>query len=301
MSYCRKKSSFFIVVFLFLFSFSPTFAQEFEKIEIKTEMVGEGVYVLFGAGGNIGVCIGEDGALLVDSQFEELNEKVTAAIKAIKDVPIRYVLNTNWHYDHVSGNKPLAEEGAVIIAQAETRKRMITEQYFPLFDNKVPPYPEAALPTMTFAKSMTLNFNGGDIHAFHIPNAHSDSDIVIHFKNANVIHTGDIVFSAGLPFIDLHHGGSVAGMIKAADQIIEMMDEATKIIPGHGPLTNREGLIKCRDLIITVRDRIKRLVDEGKTLEEILASNPTEGFEMKRAGVPAEMFVTIIFNELSKK
>ncbi|MGD8539373.1 MAG: MBL fold metallo-hydrolase [Candidatus Aminicenantes bacterium] len=294
-----KKFLLFMVLFLFLISFNSFFAQEYEELEIKVEKAGDGVYVLFGAGGNIGVSIGRDGTLLVDSQFAELNDKVTAAIKAIKGVPIRYVLNTNWHYDHVGGNKPLAEGGAIIIAQTDTRKRMITEQYHPLFDTTVPPYPEAALPTVTFAKSITLDFNGGDIHAFHIENAHSDSDIVIHFKNANVIHTGDIVFSAGFPFIDRPHGGSVEGMIKAANQIIEMMDEETKIIPGHGPLTDREGVKKFRDLIITVRDRIKKQIGEGRTLDEILATNPTEGFEMKGPGVPAEMFVRIIYNELS--
>ena len=299
MSFWCRKRLFAIVVFLCLFSFYSSFAQEYDKVEIKTVNAGDGVYVLFGAGGNIGACIAEDGALLVDSQFAELNEKVTAAIAAIKDVPIRYVLNTNWHSDHVSGNKPLAEGGAIIIAQTGTRTRMITEQYHPMFDTTVPSYPEAALPTMTFEKSITLDFNGGDIHAFHIENAHSDSDIVIHFKNANVIHTGDIVFSAGFPFIDRPHGGSVEGMIKAADQIIEMMDEQTKIIPGHGPLLDRKGLKKCRDLIFIVRDRIKKQMEEGKNLEKILASDPTEGFEMKGPGVPAEMFVKIIYNELA--
>jgi len=296
-----KKHLLFVLVFLFLFSFYSSFAQEYEKVEIKTEKAGEGVYVLYGAGGNIGVCIGEDGALLVDSQFAELNEKVIAAIAAIKDVPIRYVLNTNWHYDHVSGNKPLAEGGAIIIAQTDTRTRMVAEQYIPEFDSRVSPYPEAALPTMTFAKSITLNFNGGDIHVFHIKNAHSDSDIVIHFKNANVIHTGDIVFSAGFPYIDISHGGSIEGMIDAANQIIEMIDGETKVIPGHGPLTDRKGLKEYRDMMITVRDRIKKQMDEGKTLEEINASNPTEGFEKMGIGVPAEMFVKIICDDLSQK
>jgi cyclase len=301
MSFRWEKLFCLVVAFLCLFSFSSSFAQEFDKVEIETEKAGDGVYVLFGDGGNIGVCIGDDGALLVDSQFAELNEKVTAAIAAIKDVPIRYVLNTNWHYDHVSGNKPLAEGGAIIIAQIDTRKRMITVQYHPMFDTKVPPYPESALPTVTFVKSITLHFNGGDIHAFHIKNAHSDSDIVIHFKNANVLHTGDIVFSSGFPFIDIPHGGSVNGMIKAVDQLLEMVDEETKIIPGHGPLTDRKGLKEYRDMMITVRDRIKKQMDEGQTLEEILASNPIEGFEMKGPGVPAEMFVTIIYNDLTQK
>jgi glyoxylase-like metal-dependent hydrolase (beta-lactamase superfamily II) len=257
--------------------------------------------MLTGDGGNIGVSVGEDGALLVDSQFAELYEKITAAIAAIKDVPIRYVLNTNWHYDHVSGNKPLAEGGAIIIAQTDTRKRMITEQYHPMFDLKIPPYPEAALPTMTFAKSITLHFNGGDIHAFHIKNAHSDSDIVIHFKNANVLHTGDIIFSSGFPFIDIPHGGSVEGMIKAADYILDMIDDDTKLIPGHGPLSDRAGLKEYQDMLITVRDRIKKEMGEGKTLEAIIASQPTRGFEKEGTGVEAEMFVKIIYNDLSQK
>jgi cyclase len=301
MSFLWKKHLCIVIIFLFIFSFSSSFAQEFEKVEIKTEEAGVGVYVLFGDGGNIGVCIGDDGVLLVDSQFAELNEKVTAAIAAIKDVPIRYVLNTNWHYDHVSGNKPLAEGGAIIIAQNDTRKRMIAEQYHPLFDTKVPPYPEAALPTVTFAKSITLHFNGGEIYVFHIKNAHSDSDIVIHFKNANVLHTGDIIFSSGFPFIDIPHGGSINGMIKAVDHLLEMVDEETKIIPGHGPLTDRKGLEKYRHLLVTVRDCVRNQMKEGKTLEEILASNPTEGFEKMGIGVPAEMFVTIIYNDLSQK
>ncbi len=301
MSFRWEKLFCLVVAFLCLFSFSSSFAQEFDKVEIETEKAGDGVYVLFGDGGNIGVCIGDNGALLVDSQFAELNEKVTAAIAAIKDVPVRYVLNTNWHYDHVSGNKSLAEGGAIIIAQIDTRKRMITEQYHPMFDTKVPPYPESALPTVTFAKSITLHFNGGDIHAFHIKNAHSDSDIVIHFKNANVLHTGDIVFSSGFPFIDIPHGGSVNGMIKAVDQLLEMVDEETKIIPGHGPLTDRKGLKEYRHLLVTVRDRVRNQMNEGKTLKEILASNPTEGFEKMGIGVPAEMFVEIIYNDFSSE
>jgi cyclase len=296
-----KKRLHCIIALAFLILLTSSFAQEFEKVEIKTEKVGEGVYVLFGAGGNIGVYIGEDGALLVDSQFAELNDKVTAVIAAIKEVLIRYVLNTNWHYDHVSGNKPLAEGGAIIIAQTDTRKRMITEQYHPMFDLEVPPYPEAALPMVTFAKSITLHFNSGDIHMFHIKNAHSDSDIVIHFRKANVIHTGDIFFSAGLPFIDIPHGGSIEGMIRAADQIIDKIDEDTKIIPGHGPLSDRAGLKEYRDMLITVRDRIKNKVEEGKTLEEIIASHPIQGFEKKEAGIPAEMLVKIIYNDLSQK
>lgn len=301
MSLRKRNYLCFVVVFLFLFSFNSSFAQEFDKVEIKAEKVGEGIYVLFGSGGNIGVCVGEDGALLVDSQFAELNEKVTDAIAAIKDVPIRYVFNTNWHYDHVSGNKPLADGGAIIVAQTDTRKRMITEQYHPSFDSKVPPYPEAALPTMTFAKSITLHFNGGDIHAFHIKNAHSDSDIVIHFREANVLHAGDIVFSAGFPFIDIPHGGSIDGMIQAADYLIGKIDEDTKLIPGHGPITDRRGLKDYRDMMIAVRNRIKKGMEGGKTLEEIIASQPTQGFEKKEAGIPAEMFVKIIYNDLSQK
>ncbi len=277
-------------------------SQDFEKVQIETVKVADGVYMLRGGGGNIGVSAGEDGVLLIDTQFAELMEKIKSAIAEISRGPIRIVLNTNWHYDHAYGNEPLGKSGALIIAHKNSRVRMMSEQYFPDFDMKIPVFPEAALPVVTFKDSLTLHFNGEEIQAIHIENAHSDADIVIYFRKANVMHTGDIFFSVLYPYIDVSHGGSIDGMIAAAERILDMVDENTKIIPGHGPLSNREALTKHRNMLITLRDRIKGLIEEGKTLEEVLASKPTADFDKEPAqSVPSEMFVKIIYDNLSKK
>jgi glyoxylase-like metal-dependent hydrolase (beta-lactamase superfamily II) len=258
--------------------------------------------MLRGAGGNIGVSAGEDGILMIDTQFAELMEKIKSAIAEINRGPIRIVLNTHWHYDHTYGNEPLGKSGALIMAHENSRMRMTSEQYFPDFDMNIPVFPEAALPIVTFNDSLTLHFNGDEIQVTHIENAHSDGDIVIYFRKANVMHTGDIYFSVLYPFIDVSHGGSIDGMIAAADRILSMIDDNTKVIPGHGPLSNREGLMKYRDMLITLRDRIKTQIDEGKTLEEVIASKPTADFDkIKAQSVPPETFVKIIYNDLAKK
>jgi glyoxylase-like metal-dependent hydrolase (beta-lactamase superfamily II) len=258
--------------------------------------------MITGAGGNIGVSAGEDGILLVDDQFAELYDKIKEAISKIQSGPIRFVLNTNWHYDHVLGNEPLGKAGALIIAHEITRKRMAVEQYISFFDLRTPASPEAALPVMTFTDSITLHLNDEEIHAFHIKNAHSDADIAILFRKANVIHTGDLYFSGGYPFIDVPHGGSTDGMIAAADIILEMIDENTKVIPGHGPLSNREELQGYRDMLATVKERIFQHIKEGKTLEEIIAAKPTADLDKKWSEqMSPEAIVKIVYNDLSKR
>ncbi len=277
-------------------------AQDFSKVEIQTIKVADGIYMLVGAGGNIGVSAGEDGILMIDTQFAELIEKIKSAIAEISRGQIRYVLNTNWHYDHAYGNEPLGKSGALIIAHENTRMRMTSEQNYPDFDMKMPALPEAALPVLTFTDSLTLHFNGEEIQVIHIEKAHSDADILIYFKKANVIHTGDLYFTVLYPFIDVSHGGSIDGMIAAAERIISMSDGNTKIIPGHGPLSNREELKTYRDMLVTIRDRIKKQIKEGKTLEEILASKPTADFDEEQSrATPPEMFVRIVYNDLVKK
>jgi len=292
---------FFLAFVLVAFSAFSS-AQDFSKVQIQTIKVADGVYMLVGAGGNIGVSAGEDGILLIDTQFAELIEKVKSAITEINRGQIRIVLNTNWHYDHTYGNEPLGKLGAMIIAHENTRMRMTSEQYFPDFDMKIPPFPEVALPALTFTDSLTLYFNGDEIQVIHVEKAHSDADILIYFRKANVIHTGDLYFTVLYPFIDVSHGGSIDGMIAAAERIISMIDENTKIIPGHGPLSNREELKTYRDMLVTIRDRIKKQIKEGKTLEEVLASKPTADFDKEQSrATPPEMFVKIVYNDLVKK
>ena len=297
-----KRLRYFFLAFVFVTISTFSIAQDFEKVQIETIKVADGIYMLLGAGGNIGVSAGEDGILMIDTQFAELMEKIKSAIAEISKGPIRIVLNTNWHYDHAYGNEPLGRSGALIMAHENSRMRMTSEQYFSDFNMNIPVFPEAALPVVTFKDSLTLHFNGDEIQVIHIENAHSDADIVIYFRKANVIHTGDLYFTVLYPYIDVSHGGSIDGMIAAAERIIGMIDENTKIIPGHGPLSNREGLTKYRDMLVTVRDRIKSQIKEGKTLEEVLASKPTADFDKVPAQViPPEVFVKIIYNDLAKK
>ncbi len=278
------------------------FGQDFEKVQVQTIKVTENIYMLVGGGGNIGVSAGPDGILLIDSQFAQLLEKIKAEIAKINSGPIRIVCNTNWHYDHVSGNEPLAKAGALIIAHENTRRGMASEQNFPEFGQKFPPYPETALPAVTFRESLTLYFNGDEIQVLHIPNAHSDADLVFYFRKANVIHTGDIFFPGMYPFIDVAHGGSVAGVIAGADKIAAMIDSSTKIIPGHGPLSDRQGVLAYRDMLAAVRDRIAKLIQEGKTLEQVLEAKPTADFDKTIApSIPVEMFVKIVYSDLTKR
>ncbi len=292
----------FSLAFVFVVFSAFSAAQDFSKVEIQTIRVADGVYMLVGAGGNIGVSAGEDGILMIDTQFAELIEKIKSAIAEISRGQIRYVLNTNWHYDHAYGNEPLGKSGALIIAHENTRMRMTSEQNYPDFDMKMPALPEAALPVLTFTDSLTLHFNGEEIQMIHIEKAHSDADILIYFKKANVIHTGDLYFTVLYPYIDVSHGGSIDGMIAAAERISSMIDENTKIIPGHGPLSNREEVKTYRDMLVTIRDRIKKQIKEGKTLEEVLASKPTADFDKEKpSAIPPEMFVRIVYNDLVKK
>ena len=277
-------------------------AQDLSQVQVGTVQVTENIFMLTGAGGNIGVLRGPDGLLLIDSQFAQLADKIKAALAPLGSGPVRLLLNTNWHYDHVMGNEWLAMAGAIIIAHENTRTDMTKEQGFPEFGSKFPAYPEAALPKVTFKDSLTIHFDGEEIQAAHIPAAHSDADLAFYFRKANVMHTGDLFFSAGYPFIDVSHGGSISGMIAAADTLLGLTDAGTKFICGHGPLSDREGVRRFRDMLSTVRDRVARLVKEGNTLDQVLASKPTAEFDRPgQPGVPTEMFVKIVYGELAKR
>jgi len=277
-------------------------AQDLSQVQVGTVKVAENIYMLTGAGGNIGVSVGVDGILLIVSQFSQLADKIKAVLAPLSTAPVRLLLNTNWHYDHVMGNEWLAKAGAVIIAHENTRTNMAKEQEFPEFGSKFPPYSESALPKITLRDSLTIYFNGEEIQATHFAAAYSDADLAFYFRKANVMHTGDLFFPAGYPFIDISHGGSIDGMIAAGDKLLGMTDAITKFISGHGPLSSREGLRQFRDMLAAVRGRIARLIKEGNSLDKVLALKPTADFDKPGGeGVPAEMFVKIVYGELSKK
>lgn len=298
---CLKKR--YLALIIFLGVQTAVLAQDFEKVQIQAIKVTDNVYMLIGAGGNIGVSVGDDGVLLIDSQFSELAEKIKVAVAELNQGPIRIVCNTNWHYDHAYGNEWLAKAGAIIIAHENSRKHMLGEWRAPELDatRSFPPHPEASLPKITVADKLTLHFNGDQILAIHLPNAHSDGDLVFHFREANIVHTGDVYFSNGFPFINISSGGTIDGMIAAADKILSLADDGTRIIVGHGPLSNREELKAYRVMLAAARDRIWRLVKEGKSLEEVLKADPTAGLYKGKSHFPPEMFTRVVYQELAKK
>ena len=281
---------------------SPAQEQDFDAVEIQTVPVAENVYMLLGEGGNIGVSAGEDGVFMIDDQFAPLTEKIRAAIATFSDEPIRFLVNTHWHFDHTGGNENLGEAGVVIVAQDEVYTRMSTDQFIEAFQREVPPSPPAALPVITFNDTATFRLNGQTMHAFHVEEAHTDGDTVIHFVEADVIHAGDTYFNGFYPFIDTSSGGSLTGMISAAEEILALSGENTQIIPGHGPLSNREELEAYRQMLVDMRVRTESAIAQGLSLEEFLASDPSADYDEDWGDgfLAPEQFLTIIYEDLAE-
>jgi glyoxylase-like metal-dependent hydrolase (beta-lactamase superfamily II) len=252
----------------------------FDAVQIKTHKVAEGIYALEGEGGNIGVSIGEDGIFLIDDQYAPLTPKILAAIRALSDKPIRFLFNTHWHADHTGGNENLGKTGALIVAHDNVRTRLTTEQFAALLGNrKFPPNPKAALPVITFNDSVTFHINGDELYAYHVPPAHTDGDAFVRFRKANVIHTGDVFAAYRYPFIDVENGGSIPGIVAAIDRLLPTLDDNTRVIPGHGPVSGKKDVIAYREMIATIGKRVEELVKAGKTLQEVIAAQPTREFD----------------------
>jgi glyoxylase-like metal-dependent hydrolase (beta-lactamase superfamily II) len=260
-------------------------AQDFSSVEIRTTEVAEGVYALEGAGGNLGLVIGDEGAFLIDDQYAPLTERIEAAVAEVTDQPIRFVLNTHWHGDHTGGNENLAEGGSLVVAHDNVRKRMAAGQLMEFFEREVPPAPDDALPVVTFDDRISFHLGGHTIDAIHVPSAHTDGDAIVHLEEANVVHTGDIVFYGLYPFIDYGSGGSLGGMIEATDRVLELADDGTAVIVGHGgPVIDREQLSGYRDMLATVHRRLIELIVDGASLEQVQAASVTEAFDEQWGG-----------------
>ena len=259
----------------------PALAQDFSKVEIRTTKLGDATYMMEGAGGNLGLSIGEDAVFLIDDQFAPLTEKIQAAISKLTPKPVRFVLNTHWHGDHTGGNENMGKAGAIIVAHENVRSRMGSEQFIELMKMTEKASPKGALPIVTFASSVTFHLNGDEIRVFHVPKAHTDGDAIVHFVKSDVIHMGDVYFNGMYPFIDTSSGGSIRGVISGCDRALAIAGEATRIIPGHGPLSNKAELKAYRDMLATVAERIGKLVAEGRKEEEILAAAPTKDLDAK--------------------
>ncbi len=260
-------------------SFLASATEHWEEVEITPVPVSAGIYMLTGEGGNIGVSLGEDGTLIIDDQYQPLADKIQAAIKGIMGTTPRFLINTHWHGDHAGGNEHFGNAGSIIVAHENVREALKVEKSIPLFGMHKPPSPKAALPVITFSREMSLHWNGDDLKVLHAPNAHTDGDAVIIFKNANVIHMGDTFFNGFYPFIDTDSGGSIAGMIAAADKVLTIADDNTKIIPGHGPLATKTDLQAYRDMLVSVEAKIALLLKAGKTVDEVVDGRPTADFD----------------------
>jgi glyoxylase-like metal-dependent hydrolase (beta-lactamase superfamily II) len=249
--------------------------QSMDSVQIRTVPLTRGVYMLVGAGGNIALANGDDAVFIVDDQFAPLTPKILAAIRAITDKPVRFMVNTHWHFDHTGGNENFGKAGTVIVAHDNVRKRMSVEQFMSRLNRREPPSPKAALPAITFPDQVTFHLNGDTIHAVHVPPAHTDGDAIVHFAAANVLHMGDIFFNGRYPFVDLDSGGSFDGVINAVNAALAMVNDQTKIIPGHGELATKADLLRYRDVLVQVRDRVRTLIQQGKTKEEVIAAKPS--------------------------
>jgi glyoxylase-like metal-dependent hydrolase (beta-lactamase superfamily II) len=274
----------------------------FAGVEITTHEVVPGIYMLVGMGGNISVSVGEDGVFMIDDQFAPLTDKITAAVAALSDRPIRFVINTHWHGDHTGGNENLGKLGALIVAHDNVYARMSRDTEIGASNQVVPASPKAALPVITFNDNVTFRLNGEEIQVVHYRNSHTDGDSVIHFVNANVIHTGDIWFNGFYPFIDVSSGGSIDGVINSITTLIAMADDKTRIIPGHGPLSDKQGMQGYLEMLKMVRDRMKKLIAEGKSLEEIIELKPNADYDdaMGKGFINPEKFLQILYGDLKQ-
>ena len=278
---------------------SISLAQEpdFSQVEIETIPVADNLYMLTGEGGNIGVVTGDDGVLLIDDQYAPLTDKIKAAVSEISDREIRFLLNTHWHFDHTGGNENLGKSGVTIVAHDEVYNRMSTDQFIEAFQREIPASPPAALPDISYKDTITFHLNGQTIHGFHVKPAHTDGDTIVHFPDADVIHTGDIYFNGIYPFIDASSGGSIAGMIRGTEQVLALAGNETKIIPGHGALSNRKELEAYRQMLVDVKLKTEQAIAQGLSLEEFIASNPTANYDATwgQGFLEPEQFLTIVY------
>ncbi len=265
---------------------------------ITTTPLGERLVMLSGPGGNVVVLHGPDGKVVVDSFVEPAWPKLKAALEAIDGQPVKTLIDTHWHFDHTDNNPHFREAGAVVLAHEKTKTRMT--QAHDLLGMHFPPSPAAALPTTTFAGWAHLRANGEDVEMTHLPPAHTDTDIFVHYRQANVLHMGDVFFNGIYPFIDAGTGGTINGMIDGAGRALEMTDEKTKIVPGHGPLGDRAALENYRTVITAVRDRVRELKRAGKTLEQVQAAKPSAEFDAAwgKGLMTPDAFVGVVYATL---
>ena len=272
------------------------------EVKVTTTKLTDKIHMLAAQGGNVGVFIGKDGTFIIDDQFAPLTDKLMAAIKSLGgDLP-KFLLNTHFHGDHSGGNENFGKMGSMIISHDKVRERLVKGSTIKAFNMKTPPAPAKALPVVTFSKQMHFHINEEDVNIIHVSNAHTDGDSFVHFKNANVIHTGDIFFNGFYPFIDADHGGSLKGTIAAVDTILTIANSDTKIIPGHGPLADKKQLEAYKRMLETAYANLLKLKDEGLSAEDAKSRKPLESLDAKwgKAMFTSDRWIEVIYPAVSK-
>jgi len=271
------------------------------ETEFKIIPLADDLHMLMGIGGNIAVSNGTDGTFIVDDDLAPMSDKLKTAIATISPEPVQMVFNTHWHFDHAGGNQFFGEQGTLIVAHDNVRERMSTAQFSSFFNTETKPSPNTALPVITFDSTATFHLNGQTIRAIHTPPAHTDGDSILLFEEANVAHLGDVFFNGMYPFIDIDGGGSVKGIIDAVDSILPLLNDDTKIIPGHGPLATLEDLRDYRSMLMLVTARMQILIDEGKTKDEVIVLRPTFNFDTDWAWsfLPGDRWTGLVYDSLA--
>ncbi|MEL7197133.1 MAG: MBL fold metallo-hydrolase [Pseudomonadota bacterium] len=270
--------------------------RNFDNVEIKVEEIAAGIAVLFGAGGNIGVSHGDDATVIIDDQFAPLSGKIETAIEGLGATPVKYVINTHWHFDHTGGNEHFGKSGATIFAHDNVRVRMASGGL--AAGNQTPPAPAEALPIVTYAQGLRLHLNGDVMNLMFFGGGHTDGDSVVIWENSNVVHMGDLYFNiAGFPFIDVGSGGSIYDAMQSIDIVLATIDADAKVIPGHGPMSDKAELTAYRAMLGEAASRVDAMADDGASLNDILAAKPLADIDRGEGGfIDADAFVTAIWN-----
>ncbi len=273
----------------------------FADVQIASEPLAEGVWMMTGAGGNLLLVAGDGGALMVDDQFAPLTERILTAVGEATPQPLKWVVNTHWHGDHVGGNENLGGAGVVIVAHEGVRARMSTDQVMALWNKEVPAAPPVALPVVTFTETVTLFVGGHEVRVQHVEPAHTDGDSIVFLPGSDVLHMGDVFFNGLYPFIDVGSGGSLDGMIAGAQRGLALAGPATKIVPGHGPLASEADLEAYLAMLIGVRDAVRPLVEAGRTREQVVAAKPTAPFDEVWGGgfMEPDVFTGVVFDGMA--
>lgn len=267
---------------------------------IGTESLGGGFFMLTGPGGNIGVSTGDDGVFVIDDKFSRNADEIIDVIKTLSDKPIRYVVNTHYHGDHSGGNSKMKKTGATIVAHENVRTRMGIDFENKLFGRTIKAVPEAQWPTLTFSENTTFYMNGQTVDIMYTPNAHTDGDSIVYFKEANILHMGDNFFNGLFPYVDVDSGGSLQGMIKSHQVALDLIDETTQIIPGHGPMATKNDLESAQNMLIDVQSRVKVLIEAGDSLEDIIAAKPIADYSKFSSFINEDNMVKIAYISLAK-